>query len=79
MTAKVGGAKVLLMPAAPGTGVIAGGAVRSIIALTGISNLMGKALGSNNKVNNAYATIDALRALVPKDQWIQKPAKKEAK
>lgn len=79
VTAKVGGAKVLLMPAAPGTGVIAGGAVRSIITLTGVTNLMGKALGSNNKVNNAYATIDALRQLVPKDQWLQKPAKKEAK
>ena len=79
VTAKVGGAKVLLMPAAPGTGVIAGGAVRSIITLTGVTNLMGKALGSNNKVNNAYATIDALRQLVPKEQWLQKPAKKEAK
>jgi small subunit ribosomal protein S5 len=83
--AKLGGAKVLLMPAAPGTGIIAGGAIRSIIALTGITNLMGKVQGSNNKVNNAYATIDALRTLVPKEQWIkhdagiEAPAKKEAK
>lgn len=81
VSAKIGGAKVLLMPAAPGTGIIAGGAVRSIINLTGVTNLMGKALGSNNKVNNAYATLDALRKLVPKDQWIKHdtPAKKEAK
>jgi small subunit ribosomal protein S5 len=70
--AKVGGAKVLLMAAAPGTGVIAGGTVRSIVNLTGITNLMGKALGSNNKVNNAYATIEALRQLVPKSQWVKK-------
>jgi small subunit ribosomal protein S5 len=71
---KVGGAKVRLMPAAPGTGIIAGGVVRSIINLTGVKNLMGKALGSNNKVNNAYATIEALRQLVASDEWLQKPA-----
>lgn len=70
--AKVGGARVLLRSAAPGTGVIAGGTVRSIVNLTGITNLLGKALGGNNKVNNAYATLDALRQLVPKDQWIKK-------
>ncbi len=76
--AKVGGAKVLLMPAAPGTGIIAGGAVRSIMGLTGVTNLLGKALGSNNKANNAYATIEALRQLVPADQWVQKPVRKSA-
>lgn len=74
--AKVGGAKVLIMPAAPGTGIIAGGVMRSITQLTGITNLLGKTLGSNNKVNNAYATIEALRKLVPQDQWVTKPAKK---
>ena len=82
VTAKIGGAKVLLMPAAPGTGIIAGGAVRSILSLTGVSNLLGKALGSNNKVNNAYATLEALRSLVPKEQWVttkNRPAKEEAK
>lgn len=75
VTAKVAGAKVRLMPASPGTGVIAGGVMRSIIQLTGVTNLLAKALGSNNKVNNAYATIEALRTLVPQDQWINPPKK----
>lgn len=70
--AKVGGAKVLLRAAAPGTGVIAGGTVRAIVNLTGVTNLLGKALGGNNKVNNAYATLEALRKLVPKKQWVKK-------
>lgn len=77
--AKVGGAKVLLKPAAPGTGVIAGGTVRSIIGLTGINNLLSKALGSKNKVNNAYATLAALRMLVPEDEWLNKPIRRAAK
>lgn len=75
--AKVSGAKVLLLPAAPGTGVIAGGTVRSIIGLTGITNLLSKALGSKNKVNNAYATLAALRQLVAEDQWLNKPHRKK--
>lgn len=81
---KVSGARVLLMPAAPGTGIIAGGVVRSIISTTGITNLLSKSLGSTNKVNIAYATIDALKTLVPKEQWVghkaePKAAKKEKK
>lgn len=75
---KVSGARVLLKPAAPGTGVIAGGVVRSIIGLTGIHNLLSKSLGSTNKVNNAYATIEALRQLVPADQWLNPPKPKKA-
>ena len=67
---KLTGARVLLKPAAPGTGIIAGGVVRSIIGVTGISNLLSKSLGSANKVNIAYATIKALSSLVPKDQWV---------
>ena len=77
---KVTGAHVLLKPAAPGTGIIAGGVVRQIIGVTGIRNMLSKSLGSTNKVNIAYATIDALRSLVPKDQWLNAPkAKKENK
>lgn len=81
---KLSGARVLIKPAAPGTGVIAGGVVRQIIGVTGIRNMLSKSLGSTNKVNIAYATIDALKSLVPKDQWLnaeptKKAAKKEAK
>jgi len=75
---KVGGAHVLIKPAAPGTGIIAGGVVRSIIGVTGINNLLSKSLGSTNKVNIAYATIDALSKLVPRDEWLNAPKKKAA-
>lgn len=78
---KYSGARVLLKPAAPGTGIIAGGVVRSIIGVTGIRNLLSKSLNSTNKVNIAYATVEALRTLVPKEEWVttQNAAKKESK
>lgn len=76
---KFSGARVLLKPAAPGTGIIAGGVVRSIIGVTGIRNLLSKSLNSTNKVNIAYATVDALRGLVPKDEWLNAPKAKTAK
>lgn len=74
---KVTGAHVLLKPAAPGTGIIAGGVVRQIIGVTGVRNLISKSLGSTNKVNIAYATVDALASLVSRDQWLNAPKKAE--
>jgi small subunit ribosomal protein S5 len=58
-----GGAKVLVRPAAPGTGVLAGGAVRTVLELAGVKNILAKQLGSNNPLNNARAAIDALEQI----------------
>jgi small subunit ribosomal protein S5 len=72
----VTGSKILIKPASPGTGLIAGGVVRVILELAGVHNALSKSLGSNNKVNTAYATMDALRALKPREQWVtSKPVK----
>lgn len=73
------GAQVMLKPAAPGTGIIAGGVVRMVIGVTGIRNLLSKSLGSTNKVNIAYATVEALRTMVAKEDWLNAPKKKSAK
>ncbi len=55
-----GGAKVMMRPAAPGTGVIAGGAVRTVLELAGVKNILAKQLGSGNPLNNARAAVSAL-------------------
>lgn len=75
---KATGADVLMKPAAPGTGIIAGGVVRSIIGLTGVKNLISKSLGSTNKVNIAYAVIEGLKAQVPRKDWTTTADKKAA-
>jgi small subunit ribosomal protein S5 len=84
--AKISGARILLKPASAGTGLIAGGVVRTILEVAGISNALSKSLGSTNKTNTAYATLAALSQLQPANKWItrqgeaaKKPAAKAAK
>lgn len=60
---KHGAAKILIKPAPPGTGVIAGGAVRAVVEAAGIKDIVSKILGTKNQASNVYATMEALRQL----------------
>ncbi len=77
--ARVSGAHILLKPASPGTGLIAGGVIRSILEVAGVHNALSKSLGSSNKANTAYATMDALQNLVPAKDWVTTTPKKTKK
>jgi len=66
---KVSGAKLLIKPASAGTGLIAGGVTRSILEVAGVKNVLSKSLGSSNKTNVAYATMDALSKLESYNTW----------
>jgi small subunit ribosomal protein S5 len=77
---KFSGAHILLKPARPGTGLIAGGVVRTILEVAGVGNALSKSLGSSNKTNTAYATIKALQSIKPSSQWVttmQRASQKE--
>jgi small subunit ribosomal protein S5 len=74
---KLGAAKVLLKPAPTGSGVIAGGAVRSVVSLAGIENISSKVLGTDNQASNVYATIEALKRLA--ERYKREARRKDAK
>jgi small subunit ribosomal protein S5 len=82
---KIGGSRILIMPAAPGTGLIAGGVVRTVLEVAGFENALSKSLGSSNKLNTAYATLEALKAMEPTSKWVTRinadkaPASEKAK
>lgn len=75
----LGSAHIILKPAKPGTSIIAGGAIRTICELAGIKNIVGKILGTANKINNSKAMIEALKILAKDQDGISenKKSKKE--
>jgi small subunit ribosomal protein S5 len=68
VTGKRGGARVLLLPASPGTGVIAGGGVRAVLEAAGVRDILSKSQGSANILNVAHATIHALDSLIDPEE-----------
>jgi small subunit ribosomal protein S5 len=68
MTTEFGAARIMLKPAGPGTGVIAGGAMRAILEAAGVKDVLTKSLGSDNPINIAWATVKAIREMRTVDQ-----------
>lgn len=65
---KYASSRILLIPARPGTGIIAGGALRSVLDLAGVKNILSKMLGSSNKVNNVKAVFEAFKIMKTPEQ-----------
>ena len=78
ITTRFGAAKIMLKPAGPGTGVIAGGAIRAIMEAAGVKDVLTKSLGSANPINIAWATVKAIRELRTVDQVAESRGKSVA-
>ncbi len=72
MVSKYSGAKVLIRPASPGTGLIAGGPMRAVLGLAGLKDILAKSLGSNNPLNVVKATFEAIHSLRSKEDVLEK-------
>jgi small subunit ribosomal protein S5 len=73
---KYSAARILLKPAPPGTGIIAGGAMRVVLDLAGVRDAVGKILGTRNKISNVYATFKALKTIHLIEQRSERRVKK---
>jgi small subunit ribosomal protein S5 len=72
VNARFGGGKIMMKPAAPGTGLIAGGGMRAVLDLAGVRDVLAKSLGSNNPVNVVRATIEGIKSLRTRDYILSK-------